>query len=496
MTSPRVAWEPDQPHAALRTRAGRFVRWCTPRTFPSKLLGSALAAGLGVFLLVAPLLAVARQAMLLAIAWLVAASAELVETRLLTLLPVDPVYGGAGLRVLGGIEPRGLAVAGSPGLLLHQLLPTIFYPPELAAAGAAVSALVDPGVTVLARVLTALLATSVLVAVASTAGRRARRPALVIAARLAQIWLLIDLAHEADLSVRDLEATGLPFALAAFAPVDAHGQRVLLTSYLDGLPGAAVGVANAGLAVIGCVLAATVLQAAARLLAWPMRHRRLPRWSATVRSIRINRRRAIPIRLRHLTSIAPLATMAGRLWPLPIRTGLANFAALVLVAVVLSVSPFRSLAEGETAVLIGPAAAHDDEATPDTTPPLAADAGAGDSESVGTMPADDPGETDGVAGVHAPFRVGGRSGGRTEHCARCGCSPITPAPWRQTSPWLRPQGAVSWPSKAAATSSRSASTASRASSEAWATTPGTPSFPRISVANSTGATSARCARSA
>ena len=33
--------------------------------------------------------------------------------------------------------------------------------------------------------------------------------------RLAQLWLLLDLAHESDLTIRDLEATGLPFALAA-----------------------------------------------------------------------------------------------------------------------------------------------------------------------------------------------------------------------------------------------------------------------------------------
>lgn len=327
------------PFASLRASAGRFVRRI-PHTRSSPLAGSALAVGLGIFLLVAPLLAFARQVALLAVAGLVAAGTDLVEAHLLPLLPVDPVYGGAGLRVLGGIEPRGLAVAGGPGLLLHQLVPSLFFPPELTATGAAVSALVDPGITVLARVLTALLATSFLVAVASAAGRRAKRPSLEIAARLAQIWLLIDLAHETDLSVRDLEATGLPFALAAFAPVDAHGQRVLLTSYLDGLPGVAVSVANAGLAVIGCLLAATALEAIVRLTVWLARHRRLP-------------------------------TPSWRLRPLPfplptgLPTGLANLAALVVVAIALSVSPLGTLAEGETAVLISPSLESDDEAAPE-----------------------------------------------------------------------------------------------------------------------------------
>lgn len=363
--------------------------------------GRALAAGLAVFLLVAPLLAVARQAALLVVAALVAATADLVESRLLPLLPVDPVYGGAGLRVLGGIEPRGLAVAGPPGLLLHQLVPAFFFPPELTATGAAVSALVDPGITVLARVLTALLATSVLVALASAASRRARRPALVVAARLAQIWLLIDLAHEADLSVRDLEATGLPFALAAFAPVDANGQRVLLTTYLDGLPGVAVGVVNAALAVIGCLLAAAVLRLAFGLTVWLVRHRRLPRWSATVRAlrpVRLERWRFARLGRHTLTAMAHLPPRAPGFWRFPVRTGLANVAALVLVAVVLSVSPFRSLAEGETAVLIGPASALDDETTPDLAPASAADADSSEAEAVGPAPADDSAMAGGADG--------------------------------------------------------------------------------------------------
>ena len=313
----------------------------------------ALAAGLGIFLLVAPLLALARQAALLMVAGIVATGADVVEARLLPLLPVDPVYGGAGLRVLGGIEPRGLAVAGPPGLVLHQLLPTLFYPPELTAAGAAVSALVDPGITVLARLLTALVATSVLVAIASVAVRRARRPALAITARLAQIWLLIDLAHETDLSIRDLEATGLPFALAAFAPVDPNGQRVLLTSYLDGLPGMVIGGANAVLAMLACLLGAAALHAAFRLAARLVRQRRLPGWMSLRRSGRVVRS---AFARRRLPGPSP------RLWPLPVPRGLPNLAALVVVAVVLSMSPFRSLAEGETAVLIGTAPAYEDVA--------------------------------------------------------------------------------------------------------------------------------------
>jgi hypothetical protein len=377
--------------------------------------GRVLLAGLGIFLLAAPLLAVARQVALLAIGALVAGVTDLIEAHLLPLLPVDPVYGGAGLRVLGGIEPLGLAVAGPPGWLLHLLLPAFFYPPELAVDGAAVSALVGPDVTVLARLLTALLATSVLVALASAVGRRARRPALAIVVRLAQIWLLIDLAHEADLSVRDLEATGLPFALAMFAPVDANGQRVLLTSYLDGLPGAAIGMANAGLAVIGCVVAAAALREVVRLAAWLVRQRRLLRPRA-LRSLRVDPRRLGRLSLGPLASGARLAILPARAWPLPLPTGLANLAALVLVAIVLSISPFRSLAEGETAVLIGPASALEEEGTGDDVSEAVVDVAVEDGttvdpalaedSAVAAAPSEDPTDQPGGTDVGDPHAAG------------------------------------------------------------------------------------------
>jgi hypothetical protein len=360
----------------------------------------ALAAGVAIFLLSAPLLAVARQTSLLATAWIVGALTDLVESRLLTLLPVDPVYGGAGLRVLGGIEPRGLAVAGPPGLLFHQLVPSIFLAPELTASGAIVSAMVDPGITVLARVSTALLATSLLVAAAAVAARRARRPALAIAARLAQIWLLLDLAHESDLSVRDLEATGLPFALAAFAPVDANGQRVLLTSYLAGLPPETIGYANAALAVVACLLAATALRTVGGLAVNLVRRRRLPRWSSMLVWARLDRRLVARVRRLSRAQIARPPSPDWRPWTLSLPTGLPNLAALVLIAVVLSASPLRSLAEGETAVLISPSPAHDeaaspDEAAPDTAdaaPEIAAPAGAEPGDQATTLGGGDDGE--------------------------------------------------------------------------------------------------------
>ncbi|MCC7370656.1 MAG: hypothetical protein IT306_19710 [Chloroflexi bacterium] len=266
-----------------------------------------LAAGVGLFLVAAPLLACLRQASLLLVAGGLSAAAHAADRLLLPWLPVDPVYGGAGLAVLGGIDPRGLAVAGLPGQWLHALLPPLFGDPTLVADGAVASALVDPGITVLARLLAAILATSVLVALAGLAVGPARRPWLAVAGRLGQIWLLLDLAHETDLSIRDLEATGLPFALAALTPVDAHGQRILLTTALHDVPPAVLGLANALLAIGVCLLLAWVLMTLTRL------------------------------------------RRASRKKPLTLRPA-ARPALLVGLALVLSLSPLRTFAEGEVAV--------------------------------------------------------------------------------------------------------------------------------------------------
>lgn len=288
----------------------------------------AALVGLASFLALAPLLAIARQVAVLAVAGLVGTVTDQVEVFLLPLLPVDPVYGGAGLRVLGGIEPRGLAVAGFPGALLHSLLPALIASPELAAPDAAVSALVGPGVTVLARLSTALLATAVLLAVVTGLSARLTRPAWKVTAVLVQVWLLIDLAHETDLGVRDLELTGLPFALAAFSPVDAHGQRVLVTSYLEALPDGTVAGLSAGLAIVGCLLSAALLYQAGRLGLTARRCWTAP--ASTSGSVSSSAR----VRLRlALFDLPRLGTLAG-------------------VAVLVSLSPLATFAEGETAVLM------------------------------------------------------------------------------------------------------------------------------------------------
>jgi hypothetical protein len=312
--------------AAVRARLWR------PRPRRAGLRVTAL--GLAAFLILAPGIALLRQVAVLLMAGLVGAATVLVESSLLPLLPVDPVYGGAGLRVLGGIEPRGLAVGGAVGDLLHWLVPALFASPDLTVEGAAVSALVGPGVTVLARLLTALLATTVLVTAIHLAARRITRPTWRMAVTLAQLWLLLDLAHETDLGVRDLEATGLPFALAAFAPVDAQGQRVLLTTHLEALPESVIACLSAGLAVVACLLGMVALHGAVHLVMAAVRRRPL--------TLSPSAWRVPPWRVR------------------PALGGLSRLAVMLGVVAVVSLSPMRTLAEGEMAVLVPPPVVADD----------------------------------------------------------------------------------------------------------------------------------------
>ena len=90
-------------------------------------LGSVVRAvvmGIAVYGAVAPLLAIVHELIVLGTAHLVGDVAWLVATGgLLRAVPLDPIYTSAMLLTLGGIEPRGLALAGPAGALLHDAWP-------------------------------------------------------------------------------------------------------------------------------------------------------------------------------------------------------------------------------------------------------------------------------------------------------------------------------------------------------------------------------------
>jgi hypothetical protein len=194
-----------------------------------------IAVGAGAYLLLAPLLATIHEVLVLAAAAIVRAFGEWSPTALLPLLPVDPIYGGAALHLVGGIEPRGLAMAGPLGDALHAAWPDLFAGSQVVPPGAVASAVLVGGATVFARTLAILAATVPMLTLGIAVARSGRAPAWVgFGALLLQAHLLTDVVVDGRLSLRELEATGLPFAVAALAPVGAGGQLALFTRQLEG----------------------------------------------------------------------------------------------------------------------------------------------------------------------------------------------------------------------------------------------------------------------
>jgi hypothetical protein len=232
-------------------------------------LGWLVAAWLGgatAFLLLRPLIGLAHELLVVALATcLRAAAGAPFWPELISRLPLDPVYTLALVRFAGEIEARGVAVAGPVGGMLHALLPGLFAAPELV-AGQWASALVEPGATVVARGLVGFVANLATLAVGLALfviGWRRRRPWLAICGALQQAHVVLYQFLDAGLSLRDLEAAGLPFALSTLQSDYAH-RAPWFTNELAGFPeplvSLAAGLLAAGLAylLLGVILVAGV----------------------------------------------------------------------------------------------------------------------------------------------------------------------------------------------------------------------------------------------
>ncbi|MCC6174567.1 MAG: hypothetical protein IT305_04610 [Chloroflexi bacterium] len=398
---------------ARLSRLGRLApRWRT------------VTLGLVIFILLAPLVSLLQQASVTLAARALSTATALIEAYLLPLLPVDPVYAGAGLHVLGGIEPRGLAVAGHVGALLHGALPLVFASPDSVAPGAAVSALLAPGATVFARALSAIAATTLVVVLCEVVRRRLHLPAwAALGAALTEAFVLVDQAISTSFTLRDLEATGLPFALAAFSPVGEGGQRILFTRYLDGVPDSAIGLSWGLLTAGACVILAQFIVAApgpARSVAASGARAVTGVAAALRRSTggraerldqsprRLSRPRSAPSTAsRRLGwSLARLRRSPGRPhWSSRRAMGLVHVAVLVAVTAGVTVSPLGAAVDGETT--IAPTAdelAFDGPVDDPLDDPLAADnpgAGGQADEIAGLAAAEEAGLA-AVAGGQAP----------------------------------------------------------------------------------------------
>src|SRR5688572_6284539 len=85
-----------------------------------------VALGIIAFLCVAPCVPVLTQALTLASAQALTLAAEVLLAQVFPYLPVDPVYAHALVYNVSHIDPRGLAVAGPLGGVVHRVWPHVF----------------------------------------------------------------------------------------------------------------------------------------------------------------------------------------------------------------------------------------------------------------------------------------------------------------------------------------------------------------------------------
>lgn len=199
----------------------------SPYALPGvKRLLQAAVAGAVAYGVTAPLLALAHELIVLATAHLVGDVAWLLGTSgILRWLPLDPIYTSAMLLTLGGIEPRGLALAEPIGGLLDAAVPTLFEPPSLLAPHAWASAVVAPGATIVSRWLCSTAADASMVGLSLLAVHRARdgRGWLAVVGAIVQAHVVVTHLVDVPPELADVEAAGIPFAVAMLISGDVEG---------------------------------------------------------------------------------------------------------------------------------------------------------------------------------------------------------------------------------------------------------------------------------
>jgi glycosyl hydrolase family 2 len=173
-------------------------------------------------------------------------------------LGLDPVYTGAAIRALGGVQVKGLAIAGPLGTWLHSVWPAVCLAPELVAPGAGVSMVAAPGAPALGHGLAAFGADVVWLVIGGGLFWRWRRRSWSIALGGLLIGAQIAVNHllDAQVSLADIEASGLPFAIAVALP----GQPTWVTTDLARLPPRELDLlVGATLLVVGVISALVLL---------------------------------------------------------------------------------------------------------------------------------------------------------------------------------------------------------------------------------------------
>jgi hypothetical protein len=206
--------------------------------------------GLALYLVLMPVLSIGRELMVLALAWGVRA---LVSTGfwkpLIDASRIDPVYAGAAIRSFGSAQPQGVAVSGPLGAVLHAFVPMVFLTPDQTSGGHAFASMVAaPGAGILGRASVAFAADVLLLLFGLLLVSRARgRSWALVIGLLIQAEIVVGHLFLLQVGARDLEATGLPFAIAIVFP----SAGWWLTAELASLPEPwQAGMIDAGLIIL------------------------------------------------------------------------------------------------------------------------------------------------------------------------------------------------------------------------------------------------------
>ena len=230
---------------------------------------------------------------------------------LIAWLGLDPIYTGAAIRAAGGVHVLGLAVAAPLGSALHNLLPQLFLRPEFVAPGAAVSMVAAPGAPALGHGLAAFGADVGWLTLGAWLfwGWRQRRWPVALIGLLLDAQIVINHLLDAQVGLHELEASGLPFALALAAP----GDGTWFTARLAELPQTELDlVVGLCLVAVGLACAALLVLLVSRLHRLSRRLRRRPAPAATRAAARVPATAVLGLgsALAVLTAMSPLGVLA------------------------------------------------------------------------------------------------------------------------------------------------------------------------------------------
>ena len=197
-------------------------------------LGLLFVGGFATYLTLRPLLGLGHELTVAALAWLLHAA---VDTHLWEPLVqsagIDPIYAGAAIRAVGGVQVLGLGVAGPFGTFLHGLAPNLLLGPESVVHHAAMSMVAAPGAPALGRALATFGADVLWLSLGLWLFWRWRAinwPFAIVGA-LIQAQIGVNHLLTVHVPLADMDASGMPFALQVAMP-----NGGWLTDRLAGMP--------------------------------------------------------------------------------------------------------------------------------------------------------------------------------------------------------------------------------------------------------------------